>query len=117
MLTTLEQAERLLAVAKRLRDEHRKFARIKAAYPHDGTPKAKQKNAVDLNWQARHIVQIEAELHAVAVDAGVADLRGPEHYAERVHNVDCWPQYKFQPAHPAALAVVEQSLTTEGNHT
>lgn len=104
MMSTLETAERVFAAAKQLRDEHRKFQRIKDRYPHSGTPKQKQKAATDLDWQAHHIVKIEHALHAACVDAGLADAREPEHYRPYTVKLTGFHEYEVVPPVPASLA-------------
>jgi hypothetical protein len=103
MLSRTEDADRLFDLAKRLRDEHRKYARLsEKAQTAEG--KAYQRVSVDLHHQAHHICTIEAEIHAAAVDAGLADLREPDHYRERTWKPDGWHEYRWTPAKPRDLA-------------
>lgn len=108
MHSKLDEAERLLEIAKRLRDEHRKYAKIQergaSLHYENSTPKQREKFTNDLNYQAHHIVKIEAELHAAAVDAGLADLREPEYYRKREWKPTGWHTYEWQPTQPRCLA-------------
>lgn len=99
----LANIERVAEITKRLLSERRKAARLsEKAFSLNGTPKQAQKVNADLNWQAMHVVDIEHELHVALVDAGLADMREPAHYAERTHKPSAWHEYK-RPVHkPAA---------------
>lgn len=103
MPSPLEDIEALFDAVKRFRDERRKMERLsEKAFNAEG-PKAISKANVDLNWQAVHVNRIEAEVHAKAVDCGVADLREPEHYGERISHNSSWHKYPWTPARPRAL--------------
>lgn len=99
----LEDIERLFEICRRLRDERKKAARLSDRALSAASGKAAQKANVDLNWAAMHVGKIEAELHAAAVDAGIADLRDPDHYAERVAKPSSWHSYPWTPAQPRSL--------------
>lgn len=99
----LEDIERLYEAVKALRDERRKAERIsKRAFAAEG--RQRQKASVDLNWQAMHVERLTAAAHAAAVDAGIADLRDPSYYADRVSRPSAWHDYRWTPALPRALA-------------
>lgn len=107
MMTRLTDAERIYEIAKRLLAEQRKFDRMQSKDTKDYTPKQRTKHTNDLNYQAHEIVKIETQLHAAAVDAGLADLREPQHYAEKVWRPTGFHSYQWQPARPASLRVTE----------
>lgn len=100
----LADIDSVLDLAKRYRDERRKYARISERSHGENTPKQAQKLAADLNWQAMELLKIEANLHTACVDAQLADLRSPEHYGARIHRPSGWHEYTFTPAQPRALA-------------
>ncbi|MCM8734617.1 hypothetical protein M5E06_10465 [Azospirillum sp. A1-3] len=108
MLSKLADAERILEIAKRLRDEHRKYAKIQErgaslSYA-NSTPKQREKFTNDLNYQAHHIVKIETELHAAAVDAGLAEIRDASEYKTRTWKPTGWHEYEWTPARPRSLS-------------
>lgn len=100
----LAHIERVADVTKRLLSERRKAAKLSDRLrDFRGTPKQTQKLSVDLHWQAMHVVDLEHELHVALVDAGLADMRPADHYAERTHKPSAWHEYK-RPAHaPEAI--------------
>ena len=107
MITSARDAERLFDIAKRLRDERRKYERLNERSKEDLSPRQRSKLHADLNWQAWHICKIEDELHAAAVDAGLAECRPAGDYAERSVKFDGWHEYLYQPPRPACLTEAE----------
>ena len=92
--------ERMFDICKRLRDERRKAEKLSERARNADAGKPSQKATVDLNWQAMHVVKLEADLHAAAVDAGIADRREETHYEERVARPSAWHDYPWTPAQP-----------------
>jgi hypothetical protein len=99
----LEDVERLFAICRRLLHERRRADKISGRILISSDPSATRKANVDLNWLAMDIARIEAELHAAAVDAGLADLREASHYAERIAKPTGWHTYPWTPAQPRSL--------------
>lgn len=105
----LEEVERLYEICRRLRDERKKAAKLSDRCLSAPSGKAAQKANIDLNWAAMHVGKIEAELHAAAVDAGIADIRDASHYAERVARPSHWHAYPWTPAQPRAMTERKRS--------
>lgn len=101
MPAALEDVERLAEAVKRLLTERRKMAKLGDKCLRDGlSSKQAQKASTDLNWQAMGVAKVEAEVHAAAVDCGLADLREPEHYATRDLNPSPRHRYRWTPPRP-----------------
>ena len=103
MISRLDQVERVAELSRRLVAEHRKYAAMK-----ERAAKAPIANAAkfktDLDWQAQHINELEASVHAACVDAGLADLRDLDHYAEKVFHFGTGHEHRWQPARPALIS-------------
>lgn len=98
-----EQSAPILALAKRLHAEGVKFERRAASRDRCHTPKQHQKLEADLNWAAMEMIKIEVQFHVACVDAGIADLRPPAHYAERDFHPSGWHHYKWTPPLPEIM--------------
>jgi hypothetical protein len=98
----LERIEALASATKLLLAERRKAALLSDKL---ATAEGARRNKlnVDLNWLAMHIARHEAKVHALAVDAGLADLREPSHYATRIARPTAWHDYTWEPEKPEAL--------------
>ncbi|WP_144378478.1 hypothetical protein [Mesorhizobium amorphae] len=104
MVAPLEDVEALFSAVKNLRDERRKMEKLSdKAFCADGH-KAIQKSSVDLNWQAFHVNKIEHEVHALAVDCGVADARSAGHYEPYSVKLTGFHEYQVCPRKPRGLA-------------
>lgn len=97
MIASSSDCERILAIAKRLVSERRKYDKRSDGRDRATTPKQISKLNVDLNWAAMEICKIEVELHVACVDAGLAELREPLHYAERHFHPSGWHHYTWTP--------------------
>lgn len=104
MITSVADCEVIARIAKDLLAERKKYERISERRHNCHTPKQHQKLAADLNWQAMHLVKLETQLHVACVDAGIADLREPSHYAERHFHPSGWHHYTWTPPQPKGLA-------------
>lgn len=103
-MTPLSDIEALYVAVKNLRSERIKAERLSLKAAQRGmSPKQSQKASVDLSWQAMHVAKLEADVHAAAVDAGIADLREPDHYRERTVRPSGWHEYLVIPAKPRCL--------------
>lgn len=100
MPAPLEDVETLFNAVKNLRDERRKMEKLSAKAFEAQTPKAIQKANVDLNWQAFHVNKIEHQVHAAAVDCGLADLREPGHYRPYSVKLTGFHEYEVIPSKP-----------------
>lgn len=107
MVARLEDVEALFAAVKNLRAERQKMHRLSEKARAASMGKASQKANVDLNWQAFHVNRIEHTVHAMAVNAGVADLRSPEHYKSYSVKLTGFHEYEVVPAKPRDLEEVE----------
>lgn len=107
MTAPLNKVEALFEAVKSLRAERRKMERLsEKAFAATG-PKQIEKANVDLNFQAFHVRGLESEVHAKAVDCGLADLREAEHYEPSEAHVTGWHRYNFHPALPEAMCAVK----------
>lgn len=107
MLTRLEDAQRVFALAKHLLEEHKVLARIHARKTASHAAGVRQSN--DATFQAIAVARAESALHAACVDAGLADLRSPEYYEPRVVRPSGFHDHRFVPAKPAALSTLESA--------
>lgn len=103
MVARYDDVEDLFNAVKLLRDERRKMQRLSEKARLAEGQKARRKATVDLDWQAAHVAKVEALVHARAVDCGLADLREPEHYRERISHNSPWHKYPWSPELPRAL--------------
>lgn len=103
MVAPLEDVEALFNAVKLLRDERRKMAKLSDKALHAEGPKASQKASVDLNWQAFHVNKIEHDVHALAVDCGVADIRSVGHYEPYSVKLTGFHEYQVCPRKPRGL--------------
>ena len=102
-MIALEDVERLYDACKLLRDERRKCAKLSEQARNADLGKSGVRANVDLNSAAVHVIRLESMVHAVAVDAGVADLREASHYREQVVSPSAWHSYPWTPALPRVL--------------
>jgi len=97
----LKDAEKLLAVVKRLTTACRQFARwSEKQHEPNLTQRRAEKIQTELNWRAMEIDQISREAHAVAVDCGIADTRSAASYQEISYHPSGWHHYTFQTPKP-----------------
>lgn len=100
MPAPLEDVEALFDAVKRLRDERRKMEKLsEKAFRAEG-PKAAQKTSVDLNWQAFHVNKVEHDVHAAAVNCGLADIRSAPHYEPYSVKLTGFHEYLVTPTKP-----------------
>jgi len=100
MPASLEDIEELFATVKNLRDERRKMAKLSdKAFRAEGQ-KARSKSTVDLDWQAFHVTRLEHVAHAAAVNAGIADMRGPDEYLPYSVKLTGFHEYEIVPTRP-----------------
>lgn len=104
MAAPLADIDALYEAVKRLRAERAKMERLSEKARSAPLGKSSQKAVVDLDWQAAHVLRVEAEVHARAVDCGYADLREPAHYAERISHNSPFHKYPWTPAQPRGVA-------------
>lgn len=103
MPANLEDVEALFGAVKRLRAERQKMQKLSdRAFKAEGV-KASQKATVDLNWQAFHVNGIEHEVHALAVDCGLADIRPAASYEPYSVKLTGFHEYQVTPRKPRAL--------------
>ena len=100
MVAPLEDIEALFDAVKNLRDERRKMERLSEKARTSPIGKPSQKANVDLNWQAFHVNRIEHRVHALAVNAGLADIRSPEHYDAYSVKLTGFHEYEVVPDKP-----------------
>ena len=106
-MARLKDVEALYIATKRLYAERKKMERLSdRARDEPINSRASQSGKLDaaLNWQAMYVSKIEAEVHAAAVDCGLADLRSAEHYEKHLNRPSAFHAYTSTPAHPRALA-------------
>lgn len=103
MPAPLEDVERLYEAVKELRAERRKMAKLSEKARTAPLGKPSQKATTDLNWQAHHVNRLEHRVHAAAVDCGVADLRGPDHYKPYSVRLTGFHEYEVVPDKPRSL--------------
>lgn len=103
MVARLEDVEALFAAVKNLRTERQKMERLSEKARTAPMGKPSQKANVDLNWQAFHVNRIEHTVHAMAVNAGFADLRNPEHYQSYSVKLTGFHEYEVVPEKPRDL--------------
>lgn len=103
MPASLEDVEALFTAVKTLRDERRKMQKISDRARNAPLGKS-QKATTDLNWQAFHVNKIEHEVHAAAVNCGLADARSPEHYRSYSVKLTGFHEYEVVPTKPRSLS-------------
>lgn len=96
--------QRVADLAKSYLAERKKFERMSDKSCGEMTPKQRQKSNADMNWQAMGLDKLEASLHAACVDAGIADLRDAETYAQRIFRPSGWHTYPFDPPKPRCFS-------------
>lgn len=62
------------------------------------TPRAREKNQVDMGWNAMARIKHEHEAHALAVELGLADKR--DYYGDILLYPDNWHKYPYKPREP-----------------
>lgn len=80
----LEDAEELKKSAMDIVKELKKHKRMREKDRSNMTQKAMQNHSANMTWQAMEIEKMEINLHAIAVNCGIADDRGDEYYSEPV---------------------------------
>ena len=100
MAATMEDVEMLFQKVRLLRAERIKMEKLSHKALHAPAGKASRKASVDLNLQAFHVVRLEHEVHAAAVDAGIADAREPEHYEPYSVRLSGFHEYEVIPRKP-----------------
>lgn len=106
MMIDIVDIEAVLSTTKHYLAERKRYAKICEHSNQDYTqisPKQVQKINADLGWAAMELVKIEAQLHADCVNAGVADLRGLDHYEDGELRPSAWHRYKFVKPIPRIL--------------
>ena len=98
----LEDVEALFDVVKSYRDERRKMAKLSERALKAPIGQGR-KASVDLEWQAFHVTRIEHRAHAAAVDCGLADPRGPEHYRPYSVKLTGFHEYEIVPQKPRGV--------------
>lgn len=106
-MISLADIEALHEATKLLLAERRKAEKLSERARNADPGPAAQRAGVNLHHQAAYVARLEAVVHARAVDAGLADLREPEHYADRTEHPDAFHVRRWAPAKPRALAAAE----------
>ncbi len=93
----------LVVRAKAYAAERKRFAKISARRQGENTQKQNQKLEAELNWSAMELAKLEKNLHVACVDADLADLREPHHYAEQEFRPSGWHTYRWTCNQPKAM--------------
>lgn len=104
MPASLEDIDALFAAVKTLRDERRRMERLSEKARTAPIGKPSQKASTDLTWQAHHVNKIEHDVHARAVDCGLADLRPAASYRPYSVKLTGFHEYEIIPAKPRAIS-------------
>ena len=101
-MITLEQADTVVAAAKRLRDLISKHAALNNKAPDFMKVSQKQFNAhgVKLTWLAMEIDKASFSLHSAVVKAGICAPYEDAYYGVDVHRPSAFQQYNFVKKHP-----------------
>lgn len=98
----LEQLEELKKLMMRLVTEKKRFIKLSNKRRDmsfdNNTEKQIQNAEANLNWCAMDYDKLFREVHAVAVDCGIADPR--DSYSEIDYHPSSWHTYKHQPRIP-----------------
>ena len=98
----LEQLEELKKLMMRLVASKKKFVKLsekRASMSYmDNTRKAIENADANLNWHAMDYDKLFREVHAAAVDCGIADPR--DDYSEIEYNPGPFQRYSYQPRVP-----------------
>jgi len=100
----IEALENLKSISSELLRETKKLKKLsEKAGDRDLSVKQATKARIDADWQAMHVRKLEYKAHAVAVDAGIADVREASEYEAITFNPDGWHEYQYTPDKPSCL--------------
>ena len=98
----LEKLEELKNLLMKLVSSKKKFIKLSEKRSgmsyQDNTPKAIENAEANLNWHAMEYDKLFREVHAVAVDCGIASPK--DDYSEIEYNPSAFHKYKHKPRIP-----------------
>lgn len=94
----LELKDAVASLAKEKKRYDRMSEKRRLMSPENATPKRIQNAEADLNWAAADIIKMEADLHAVCVDCGLAAPK--DNYEPIELRPSSFHTYNYQPRIP-----------------
>ena len=93
----IQVIERMQGMLKLLKADLKRLGKLSAMSYHDMSPRQCQKRDADANWIGMENIKRKYELHALAVEIGIAEMR--ESY-EPISLTDGWHHFKHTPRKP-----------------
>ena len=103
-MVKLEKIEALHKTIGELKKDLKKYQKLREKSSNmnfeNSTQKAMEGVDSNMNWLAMGIKKDECEIHALCVEAGLADLRSDEYYNSQIHNPSGWHEQTYTPRKP-----------------
>lgn len=98
-MTTEKRIDAMITLLRTRKANIRKVQKLSGVSMMEMTPKQANKRNADADWLGMDNIKIDHELHALAVELGLA-ARRPSY--EEIELTDGWHRYKHKPREPFA---------------
>lgn len=100
----IDNIENLHKLITSYRRDRKRFVKLSEKSMRDDlTRNQSQKNNADMNWAAMELDKLEHQIHALCVDAGLADVRSNDAYGPITYQPSGFHLYVYNPPKPKRL--------------
>lgn len=98
-MNDIDKIDNMIFILRDMKKDIARQQKLSAVNSFELTPKQAQKRNTDLGWIGMEQIKRRHNLHAYAVEIGIADYRGKDCYNE-IDLTDGWHKFKFKPREP-----------------
>lgn len=95
--TTIDRIDQMAKLLRNLKSNYKRLSKLSEADVFSMTQRQAQKRNTDADWIGMDNIKTHHELHALAVELGIAERR--DSYSE-IRLTDGWHEYRYTPREP-----------------